>query len=125
MVFLKDSICIIGLIDDYIQTILALTLYISQHKLPWIDGNLGRSCKIFFNDVSSTRDTFLPRDTHLQRILWRPNFLGLTLDRYRYDDTTDSDEHIEVYVTQYGLYTSDDTVFCKVFFTSLKEATLS
>jgi len=52
-----------------------------------------------------------------------PNWKGLTLDRY--DGSTDSDEHIDIYVTQLGLYTMDDNIFCKVFPTSLKEATLS
>jgi len=48
---------------------------------------------------------------------------SLTMDRY--DGTTDLDEHIHVYLTQIRLYTSDDTIFCKVFPTSLKGASLS
>jgi len=43
----------------------------------------------------------------------------------RYDGTTDPYEHIHVYLTQIGLYTSDDTIFCKVFPTSLKGASFS
>ena len=47
----------------------------------------------------------------------------LVIDRY--DGTTDPDEHIHVYLTQVGLYTTDDAILCKVFPTSLKGAALS
>jgi len=51
-----------------------------------------------------------------------PNWKGSTLDRYI--GLTDPDEHIDIYVTQLGLYTTDGNILCKVFPTSLKEMTL-
>ena len=46
------------------------------------------------------------------------NWKNLTIDKY--DDTTDSDEHLIVYITQVSLYTIDDAILCRVFLTSLK-----
>jgi len=37
-------------------------------------------------------------------------WMKLNIDRY--DETSDPDEHIDVYVTQMDLYTSDDIIFC-------------
>lgn len=48
---------------------------------------------------------------------------GLIMDRY--DKTMDPGEHVDVFTTQLGLYTLDDTIFCHVFPTSLKASTLS
>jgi len=45
---------------------------------------------------------------------WEP----FTLDRYTGE--TDPDEHLKVYITHVALYTSQDTVFCKAFPTTLK-----
>jgi len=42
-----------------------------------------------------------------------------------YDDTTDPDEHTSTFSTQVSIYTDCDVVFCRIFPTSLKEATLS
>ncbi|XP_020203216.1 uncharacterized protein LOC109788800 [Cajanus cajan] len=50
---------------------------------------------------------------------WKP----LHIDCY--DDTTDLDEHVDLYVTQVNLYTNDDVVLCRVFLTSLKGAALN
>ncbi|XP_020208941.1 uncharacterized protein LOC109793886 [Cajanus cajan] len=50
---------------------------------------------------------------------WKP----LHLDRY--DDTTDPDEHIDLYVTQVNLYTNDDAILLRVFWTSLTGAALA
>ncbi|XP_020216782.1 uncharacterized protein LOC109800408 [Cajanus cajan] len=50
---------------------------------------------------------------------WKP----LNIDRY--DDTTDLDEHIDLYVTQVNLYTNEDAIMCRVFPTSLKGAALA
>jgi len=47
----------------------------------------------------------------------------LVIDRY--DGTTDPDEHMHVYLTQVGLYSTEDAIMCKVFPTSLKGAALS
>nr|KYP35548.1 hypothetical protein KK1_043409 [Cajanus cajan] len=50
---------------------------------------------------------------------WKP----LHIDRY--DDTTDPDEHIDLYTTQVNLYTNEDAILCSVFPTSLKGAALN
>jgi len=62
--------------------------------------------------VDGITETPLPRG-------WK----SLTMDRY--DGTTNPDDHVHVYLTQIGFYTSDNAIFCKVFPTSLKCATLS
>ena len=41
-----------------------------------------------------------------------------------YDGSTDLDEHLNIFITQMTLYTIDQTVWCKVFPTSLKEGPL-
>jgi len=43
----------------------------------------------------------------------------------RYDGTTNPDEHLDAYTTHMSLYTTDDTVLCRVFPTSLKGGALS
>lgn len=48
---------------------------------------------------------------------WKP------LNLERYDGTTDSDEHLDVFLTQINLYTNDDAILCWVFPMSLKGAT--
>jgi len=47
---------------------------------------------------------------------WKP------LNMKRYDGTTNPDEHLYVFLTQDNLYTNDDTILCRVFPMSLKEA---
>ncbi|XP_068475257.1 uncharacterized protein [Phaseolus vulgaris] len=49
---------------------------------------------------------------------WR----GLTINLY--DGSTDPDEHLNIFRTQMTLYTTDRTVWCKVFPTSLREGPL-
>lgn len=49
------------------------------------------------------------------------NWQNLTIEKY--DDTTNPDEHLDVYITQVSLYTMDDAILCWVFPTSLKEQT--
>ena len=49
---------------------------------------------------------------------WR----GLTMNLY--DGSTDPDEHLNIFRTQMTLYTMDQTVWCKVFSTSLREGPL-
>ncbi|XP_068492311.1 uncharacterized protein [Phaseolus vulgaris] len=46
-----------------------------------------------------------------------------TLDKY--DGTTDPDEHVNAYLTQVGLHTAEDALWCRIFPTSLKGATLT
>jgi len=46
-------------------------------------------------------------------------------NRDRYDGSTDPDKHMDAYTTHTSLYTSDDTVLCRMFPTSLKGAALS
>jgi len=43
----------------------------------------------------------------------------------QYDDTTDPEEHVDVFTTQAGLYTSNDTILYRVFPTSLKGPALN
>jgi len=43
----------------------------------------------------------------------------------RYDGTTDLEEHVDVFTTQAGLYTSDDAILYRVFPTSLKGSALN
>nr|KYP60821.1 hypothetical protein KK1_023235 [Cajanus cajan] len=50
---------------------------------------------------------------------WKP----LHIDRY--DGTTDSDEHIDLYTTQINIYTNEDAILCRVFLTSLKGTALN
>ncbi|KAG5111086.1 hypothetical protein JHK82_040309 [Glycine max] len=46
------------------------------------------------------------------------NWKNLTIEKY--DGTNDPDEHLDVYISQANLYTTDDVVLCRVFPTSLK-----
>jgi len=48
---------------------------------------------------------------------------GLTMSQY--DGTTDPEEHVDVFTTQAGLYTSEDAILCRVFPTSLKGPALN
>jgi len=50
---------------------------------------------------------------------WR----GLTIDRY--DGSMDPDEHIDVYTTDIGLFTTNEAINCRVFPNSLKGMALS
>lgn len=52
-----------------------------------------------------------------------PNWNELNVNRY--DNTTDPDEHIDVYKTKMTIYTSDKPVWCWVFLTLLKGGALS
>jgi len=48
-----------------------------------------------------------------------------SFNRDRYYGMTDPDEHMDAYTMHMNLYTSDDTVLCRVFPTSLKGGNLS
>ncbi|XP_020211561.1 uncharacterized protein LOC109796286 [Cajanus cajan] len=48
---------------------------------------------------------------------------SLPLDKY--DGTTDPDEHVDVFLTQVTLSTTDDVALCRIFLTSLKGRALS
>ncbi|XP_020205193.1 uncharacterized protein LOC109790452 [Cajanus cajan] len=48
---------------------------------------------------------------------------SLSLDKY--DGTTDPDEHVDVFLTQVTLSTTDDAALCRIFPTSLKGRALS
>jgi len=43
----------------------------------------------------------------------------------QYDDTTDLEEHMDVFPTQVGLYTIDDAILCRVLPASLKGPALN
>ena len=52
-----------------------------------------------------------------------PKWRGLSIDRY--DGSTDPDEHIDVYTTDIGLFTTSEAIMCRVFPNSLKGMALS
>ncbi|XP_020230118.1 uncharacterized protein LOC109810918 [Cajanus cajan] len=71
-----------------------------------------------------------PTETH--RHPFTPNIMqsslldhwkSLPLDKY--DGTTDPDEHVDVFLTQVTLSTTDDAALCRIFSTSLKGRALS
>ncbi|XP_027362725.1 uncharacterized protein LOC113870329 [Abrus precatorius] len=45
------------------------------------------------------------------------NWRGLTLEKY--DGTSNPEEHLDIFTTQVGLYTENDTLLCRIFLTSL------
>jgi len=47
---------------------------------------------------------------------------NLTIEKY--NGTNDPDKHLDVYITQVNLYTTNDVVLCRVFPTSLKSQAL-
>ncbi|XP_027342848.1 uncharacterized protein LOC113855410 [Abrus precatorius] len=49
--------------------------------------------------------------------------LGLAIDKY--DGTSDLGEHMDVFITQVGLYTENDALWCRIFPTSLRGPALS
>jgi len=51
------------------------------------------------------------------------NWNNPTLDKH--DGSTDPDEHIDAYISQLTLFTTDGYIYCKVFPTSLRGATFS
>nr|KYP47653.1 Transposon Ty3-G Gag-Pol polyprotein [Cajanus cajan] len=51
------------------------------------------------------------------------NWKALPIDKY--DGTTDPDEHLDVFLTQVTLSTTDDAALCRIFPTSLKGRALS
>ncbi|XP_027338065.1 uncharacterized protein LOC113852004 [Abrus precatorius] len=51
------------------------------------------------------------------------NWRGLTIDKY--DGTSDPGEHLDVFITQVGLYTENDSLWCRIFPTSLRGPALS
>jgi len=50
---------------------------------------------------------------------------GKGFNRDRYDNMTDSDEHMDLYTTHMSLYTLNNAVLCQVYPTSLKGVALS
>jgi len=52
-----------------------------------------------------------------------PSWKGLNVDRY--DETKNSDEHMDIYTTKMSLFTSDYSILCRVFPTTLKGRALS
>ncbi|XP_020207206.1 uncharacterized protein LOC109792223 [Cajanus cajan] len=48
---------------------------------------------------------------------------SLPLDKY--DETTDPDEHVDIFLTQVTLSTTDDAALCRIFPTSLRVRALS
>jgi len=84
-----------------------------------------------FPKKSSSKRTLILEDepkghpfTHeIMKAQLPPNWEGLNIDLY--DGTTDPDDHVNIYKTQMSLYTSDSSVLCRVFPTSLKGGALS
>lgn len=52
-----------------------------------------------------------------------PSWKGLKMDKY--DGTMDPNKHLDVYLTQVSLYTSNDYILCWIILTLLKGPTLS
>ncbi|XP_020238883.1 uncharacterized protein LOC109817941 [Cajanus cajan] len=64
-----------------------------------------------------------PFTTSIMQSSLLDNWKSLPLDKY--DDTTDPDEHVDVFLTQVTLSTTDDAALCRIFPTSLKGRALS
>lgn len=79
-----------------------------QDAIPPSINILGRQLLHFKNPfVPSIMEATLPS-----------NYKNLTIEKN--DDTTDPNEHMDVYITQVSLYTTDDAILYQVFSTLLK-----
>ncbi|XP_020221042.1 uncharacterized protein LOC109803778 [Cajanus cajan] len=70
--------------------------------------------------VGSHRHPFTPS---IMQLPLMDNWKSLPIDKY--DGTTDPDEHLDVFLTQVTLSTTDDATLCRIFPTSLKGRALS
>jgi len=73
--------------------------------------------------LEDSADHHFPLTDDILATKFPPNWNNPTLDKY--DGTTDPDEHIDSYVSQLTLFTTDGYIYCKVFPTSLRGAALS
>lgn len=86
----------------------ATNLSVCQDAIPPSLNILGRQLLHFKNPfVPSIMEATLPS-----------NYKNLTIEKN--DDTTDPNEHMDVYITQVSLYTTDDAILYQVFSTLLK-----
>ncbi|XP_020208776.1 uncharacterized protein LOC109793721 [Cajanus cajan] len=70
--------------------------------------------------VGSHRHPFTPS---IMQLPLMDNWKSLPIDKY--DGTSDPDEHLDVFLTQVTLSTTDDAALCRIFPTSLKGRALS
>ncbi|XP_020231601.1 uncharacterized protein LOC109812127 [Cajanus cajan] len=70
--------------------------------------------------IGSHRHPFTPS---IMQIPLMDNWKSLPIDKY--DGTTDPDEHLDVFLMQVTLSTTDDAALCRIFPTSLKGRALS
>ena len=68
--------------------------------------------------LEDSADHHFPLTDDILATKFPPNWNNPTLDKY--DGTTDPDEHIDSYVSQLTLFTTDGYIYCKVFPTSLR-----
>jgi len=72
------------------------------------------------SNLDERRHPFVDRIINVELpATWR----GFSIDRY--DDTTNPEEHIDVYTTDVGLFTTNEAIMCRIFPSFLKGMALS
>ena len=74
-------------------------------------------------ETSSLNERCHPFVNGIINVELSPKWRGLSIDRY--DDSTDPDEHIDVYTTNIGLFSTSKAIMCRVFPNSLNGMALS
>ncbi|XP_020216885.1 uncharacterized protein LOC109800517 [Cajanus cajan] len=85
---------------------------------PSIHASIGRPAQPM--PAGAHRHPFTP---NIMQSALLDHWKSLPLDKY--DGTTDPDEHVDVFLTQVTLSTTDDAALCRIFPTSLKGRALS
>ena len=87
--------------------------------------NLEREDEVSFQTgkTSSLHERRHPFVDGIVNVELPPKWRGLSI--VRYDSFTDPNEHIDVYTTDIGLFTTSEAIMCRVFPNSLKGMTLS
>ncbi|XP_020216897.1 uncharacterized protein LOC109800527 [Cajanus cajan] len=91
---------------------------VAPEKHPSALPTVGRPADL--TTIGSHRHPFTPSIMQLSLL---DNWKSLPIDKY--DGTTDPDEHLDVFLTQVTLSTTDDAALCHIFPTSLKGRALS
>ncbi|XP_020229088.1 uncharacterized protein LOC109810116 [Cajanus cajan] len=91
---------------------------VAPEKFPSALPTVGRPADM--TTVGSHRHPFTPS---IMQLPLMDNWKALPIDKY--DGTTDPDEHLDVFLTQVTLSTTDDAALCRIFPTSLKGRALS
>jgi len=87
--------------------------------LTYQSSKLHTECTIIIEDDPKGH----PFTNEIMEVQFPPNWEELSIDRYNI--TTYTDEHIDVYKTHMSLYTSDKSVWCRAFPTILKGGALN